>query len=57
MQTKFKITDEIEHLFLENYHEIAGNQKSFTISDFIKAKQKNPKLLSIVENFDINLKS
>lgn len=57
MQTKFKITDEIEHLFLENYHEIAGNQKSFTISDFIKAKQKNPKLLSIVENFEINLKS
>ena len=51
MQTKFKLTKEMEREVEENFRQIAGNKQAFTLADFIKAKQNNPKLLNIVEDF------
>ena len=52
LQTKFKITDQIMLVFLDNFQEIAGDQDAFTLADFIAAKLKNRKLLSVLEDFE-----
>jgi hypothetical protein len=52
LQTKFKITDQIMLVFLDNFQEIAGDKDSFCLEDFIAAKIKNPSFLSVLEDFE-----
>jgi hypothetical protein len=52
LQTKFKITDQIMLVFLDNFQEIAGDKDSFCLEDFIVAKIKNPSFLSVLEDFE-----
>ena len=50
--TKVKINQQMMLLFIESFTEIAGRKESFTLHDFIAAKTKNAKLLSVLEDFE-----
>ena len=56
LQTKFKISESMMFEFIDNFTEIAGAKTSFTVHDFIAAKQKNPQILSCLEDFDMGNK-
>lgn len=56
LQTKFKITDQMMLHFIDQFHEIAGDEDQFSLTEFIQAKIVNPKLLSILEDFDQSMK-
>lgn len=52
IQTKLKISEQMLLVFLDDFHEIAGDKDSFTLQDFVAAKVRNPSLLAVLEDFD-----